>query len=128
MSGKGHGAYTKPQQSKKEERRKQKAKRRERDQIKFIDLSSKLNKAQEKKLNTIDMRMLRWVCGQTLLNLVEDREIRGRAKVTELHRKIQEKRGRWYGHILRRDEDHIIRRATNMKVEGRRQQGRPRRK
>ena len=58
---------------------------------------------------------------------MEKREIR-RRKVTEMHRKIQEKRLRWYGHILRRDEDHIIRRATNMKVEGRRKQGQPRRK
>ena len=56
------------------------------------------------------------------------REVRGRTKATEMHRKIQEKRLRWYGYILRRDEDHIISRATNMKVERRRKQGRPRRK
>ena len=87
-----------------------------------------ITKAQENKLNTTEMRKLRWACGQTLLDHVENREMRGRAKVTELHRKIQEKKLRWYEHILRRDEEHVISRATNMKVEGRRKHGRPRRK
>ena len=73
------------------------------------------------------MRMPRWACAKTLLDHVENGEIRGRTEATEMHRKIQEKRLRWYGHILWRDEDHISR-ATNMKVEGRRKQGRPPRK
>ena len=31
-----------------------------------------IKKAQEKKLNTTEMRMLRWACGQTLLDHVEN--------------------------------------------------------
>ena len=54
-----------------------------------------IKKAQEKKLNTIKMRTLRWACGQTPLDHVENREIRGRTKVTEMHRKFQEKRLGW---------------------------------
>ena len=78
-----------------------------------------IKKAQEKKLNTAKMRMLRRACSQILRDHVENREIRGRTEITEIHRKIQEKGLRWDGHILWRDEDHIIRRATNMKAEGR---------
>ena len=50
------------------------------------------------------------------------------SKVTEMHRNIQEKRLRWYGNVVRRHEDHVISRATNMKVKRRRKKGRPRRK
>ena len=34
---------------------------------------------------------------------------------------------RWYGHVLRREDGHILRRALNYEVEGQRKKGRPRR-
>ena len=33
----------------------------------------------------------------------------------------------WYGHVLRRVDDHIIRKALDFEVEGQRKKGRPRR-
>ena len=87
-----------------------------------------IKKSQEKKLNVAEMKMLRWASGHTLLDRIENEEIRRRTKVTELHAKVQEKRLRWYGHMLRRDEDHVTRRTLEMEVEGRRRQGRPRRR
>ena len=58
----------------------------------------------------------------------ENRDIRERMKVTELHKKIQEKRLRWYGHILRRDEYHVTRKSMDLRVEGKRKRGRPQRR
>ena len=81
---------------------------------------------QEDRLNVVEMDMLRWACGHTLKDRVENRAIRERAKVAEMHRKIQERSIRWYGHILPRDEDHAARKALDVEVEGRRRQGRPR--
>ena len=46
----------------------------------------------------------------------------------EVYRKIQERRLRWYGHVLRREEDHVTRRGLAMEVEGRRTRGRLRRR
>ena len=34
---------------------------------------------------------------------------------------------RWYGNVLRREDDHILRRALNFEVEGQRKKGRPKR-
>ena len=33
---------------------------------------------------------------------------------------------RWYGHVLRRDDDHVLRKALEFEVKGRRKRGRPR--
>ena len=33
---------------------------------------------------------------------------------------------RWYGHVLRRDDGHVLRKALEFEVEGKRKQGRPR--
>ena len=34
---------------------------------------------------------------------------------------------RWYGHVLRREDGHVLRRALDFKVEGQRKKGRPKR-
>ena len=34
---------------------------------------------------------------------------------------------RWYGHVLRREDGHILRRALDFEVEGQRKKGRPKR-
>ena len=39
-------------------------------------------------------------------------------------RETRESRLRWYGHVVRRDEDSMIRKAHDMGIEGRRSRGR----
>ena len=46
----------------------------------------------------------------------------------EISQKVQESRLKWYGHVMRREEHCVGRRATEMKVEGRRKRGRPKRR
>ncbi|XP_063547626.1 uncharacterized protein LOC134755078 [Cydia strobilella] len=55
--------------------------------------------------------MLRWAAGVTRLDKVRNEYIRGSYKVAPITDKIQESRLRWYGHIMRRDEDHVVRKA-----------------
>jgi len=38
---------------------------------------------------------------------------------------MQEKRLKWYGHVVRREDEHINRRVLDMKVEGLRARDRP---
>ena len=33
---------------------------------------------------------------------------------------------RWYGHVLRRDDGHVLRKALEFEVKGKRRRGRPR--
>ena len=49
-----------------------------------------MKKAQEKKLNVTEMRMLRWMCGVTKLDKIRNERIRGTTKVGEITPKVQE--------------------------------------
>ena len=52
----------------------------------------------------------------------------GTTKVGEIIKKVQERRLKWYGHVMRRDEHYVGRRAVEMKVQGRKKRGRPMRR
>ena len=49
-------------------------------------------KAQEKKLDVPEMRMLRWMSGVTKLDRIRNERIRGTTKVEEISKKVQESR------------------------------------
>ena len=87
-----------------------------------------LKKAQENKLEVAEMRMLRWMCGVTKLDKIRNERIRGTTKVGEITKKVQERMLKWYGHVMRREEHYVGRRAMVMKVQGRRKRGRPKRR
>jgi hypothetical protein len=53
------------------------------------------------------MKMLRFACGHTRMDKIKNNDIRNKMKVTEMHRKIQEKRLRWYRHIQRSEEEFV---------------------
>ena len=54
--------------------------------------------------------------------------MRGTTKVGENTKNVQERRFKWYGHVMRREEHYVGRRAMVMKVQGRRKRGRPKRR
>ena len=70
-----------------------------------------LKKAQEKKWEVAEMRMLRWMCGVTNLDKIRNERIRGTTKVGKITNKVQERRLKWYGHVLRREEHYLRRKA-----------------
>ena len=87
-----------------------------------------LKKAQENKLEIAEMRILLWMCGVTKLDKIRNERIRVTTKVGEITKKVQERRLKWYGHVMRREEHYVGRRAMVMKVQGRRKRGRPKRR
>ena len=88
-----------------------------------------LKKAQEKKWEVAEMRMmLQWMCRVTKLDKIRNERIRGTTKVEEITKKVQETRLKSYGHVMRREEHYVGRRAMEMKVRGRRKRGRPKRR
>ena len=48
--------------------------------------------------------------------------------MVEMAKKVQERRLKWYGHVLRRDKRYIGGRAMEMKVQGRKKRDRPKRR
>ena len=46
----------------------------------------------------------------------------------EITKKVQERRMEWYGHVMRREEHYVGRRAMEMKVQGIRKKERPKRR
>ena len=86
-----------------------------------------LKKTQETKLEVAEMRMLRWMCEVTKLDKIRNERIRRTTKVGEITKKVQERRLKWYGHVMRREKHYVGRRAMVMKVQGRRNRGRPKR-
>jgi hypothetical protein len=54
--------------------------------------------------------------------------IRNKIKVTEVTKKIQERRLQWYGHVMRRDKEYVGKRVRQIQAEGRRTRGRPKKK
>ena len=54
----------------------------------YVSEMRDIKRAQEDKLDVVEIRMLRWVSGHTLMDRVEKRVIRERMKVIELHQKV----------------------------------------
>ncbi|XP_068217884.1 uncharacterized protein [Palaemon carinicauda] len=85
-----------------------------------------MKKIFEKKMDVVEIRMLRWMAGIMRLYKVRNDLERGTTKVTEVSKKIQEKRLHWFGHVMRRDPEYVGRRMLEVDVPGRR--GRPKRR
>ena len=52
----------------------------------------------------------------------------GRTKVGETSKKVQESRLKWYGHVLRREDEYVGKRVMAMEVQGKRRRGRQKRR
>ena len=66
-------------------------------------------RGQEARLEVNEMRMLRWMCGVTRRAKIRNEHIRGTTRVVQASKKITEKRLKWYGHLRRMKEEHIVR-------------------
>ena len=82
-------------------------------------------RGQEARLEVNAMRMLRWMCGVTRRDKIRNEHIRGTTRVVQASKKITEKRLKWYGHVRRLKEEHIMRRMLDVDIPGKRRRGRP---
>ena len=76
-------------------------------------------------LEVNEMRMLRWMCGVTRRDKIRNEHIRGTTIVVQASNKITEKRLKWYGHVRRMKEEHIVRRMLDVDIPGKKRRGRP---
>ena len=81
-------------------------------------------KRQEKRIEVTEMRMLRWICGVNRNDKIRNEDIRGTTRVAQASKKITERRLNWYGHVMGRDGEHILRRVWRADIPGKRKRGR----
>ena len=74
-------------------------------------------KRQEKRIEVTEMRMLRWMCGVTRKDKIWNEHIRGTTRVAQASKKITERRLIWYGHVMRRDGEHIVRKVLRADID-----------
>jgi len=79
-------------------------------------------------VDATEMRMLRYIHGIRYEDHVRNEDIRSQAKVREISVEMRKKRLQWFGHVQRRDEKVDIKRVCEMRVEGKRKRGRPKRR
>ena len=85
-----------------------------------------IRKEEERLLERTEMRMLRWILGISLREHLNNDEIRNRAGVVSIIKKVEESRLRWFGHIMRMDDEEIVKKAVKQDVTGKRSRGRQR--
>ncbi|XP_071728780.1 uncharacterized protein [Rutidosis leptorrhynchoides] len=71
------------------------------------------------------MRMLRWTCGKTMLDMIPNSVYRKNLKVRSIVDKLREEWLRWFGHVRRRPLNASVRRVDALTVDGVRRKDRP---
>ncbi|XP_070012880.1 uncharacterized protein [Nicotiana sylvestris] len=64
------------------------------------------------------MRMLRWMYGNTKMDMIRNEDIREKVGVAPIEDKMREARLRWFGHIQRRSTDAPVRRCERLAMVG----------
>ncbi|KAK6763276.1 hypothetical protein RB195_023837 [Necator americanus] len=82
-------------------------------------------KALERVLRAMEMRMLRWTIDVMLKEKVSNDTVRSIFGVVPITEKMKEARLRWFGHVLRREEDSVAQIALKLDVSGVGPRGRP---
>ena len=82
-------------------------------------------RGKEARLEVYEMRMLIMMCGETRRDKIRNEHIRGKTRVVQASNAITGKRLKWYGHVRRMKEEHIVRRMLDVDMPGKRNRGRP---
>ena len=77
-------------------------------------------KKQVEEMEVAEMKMLRFAMGVTGKDKIRNEYIRGTVKVERLGMKMKEGRLRWYGHVMRRDQEYEGRKMMKMELPGKR--------
>ena len=82
---------------------------------------------ERQKLNVFEMKCLRSMTGVSRLDRVRNEVVRARTGVRrELAARVAMDVLRWFGHVERMDNERLLKKVMNAKVDGRSARGRPR--
>ena len=78
-------------------------------------------------LRRTERAMVRSMCGVKLVDIKKREDLVKVLGLKEtLDRMAKANGARWYGHVIRRDDDNILKKAIMMEVNGKRKRGQPR--
>ena len=77
-----------------------------------------VRKENEVALQRAEMRMVRWMCGVKLQDRVPSKELRGRLELEDIISVLQRNRLRWYGDVLRKEDNDWVKKCMEYEVEG----------
>ena len=69
-------------------------------------------------LDRAEMRMVRSMCNKTLMDKISSDELRNRLKIPDIGEMLRRARLRWFGHVMRKDDNDWVKRCMNLTVEG----------
>ena len=85
-----------------------------------------IKRCHAQKMSIAEIRMLRWMCGNTRRDKMRNEDIRTKIGVAYIKEKMRENRLRWFGHVRRRPTDAPVRRVERINLrQVKRAQGRP---
>ncbi|GJW41786.1 retrovirus-related pol polyprotein LINE-1 [Tanacetum coccineum] len=84
-----------------------------------------ITKALANRMEVAELRMLRWTCGKTMLDMIPNGCIGGSLECETIINKMREEWLRWFGHVRRRPQSTPVRRVEALVVDDMRRRGRP---
>ena len=87
-----------------------------------------VTKKQMEEMEVAEMKMLRFAMGVTRKDKIRNEYIRSTVKAERLGMKMREGRLRWYGHVMRRNQECVGRKMMEMELPEKRRRGRPKRR
>nr|GFB10001.1 putative cytochrome P450 [Tanacetum cinerariifolium] len=82
-------------------------------------------KALANRVEVTDLRILRWTCGITMLDIIPNGVYRAELEVESIINKIGEGRLKWFRHVSRRPRSAPVRRVEALVVNDRKRRGTP---
>ena len=76
------------------------------------------------EMEVAEMKMLRFAMGVTRKDKIRNEYIRSTVKIELLGMKMRERKLRWYGHVMKRDQEYVGRKMMEMELPGKRRRGR----
>ena len=92
---------------------------------KVSNKSLPLTKAIESRLTATEMKYLLKTMNVTKRDRVRNIVVREELKQTPLVQKIEEKKLKWFGHLVRMKEDRKFKQVMEARTDGKRDRGRP---
>ena len=74
------------------------------------------HKKKVEEMEVAEIKMSRFAMGVTRKDKIRNEYIRGTVKVERLEMKMREARLKWYGHVIRRDQEYVGRRVMEMEL------------
>ena len=79
-----------------------------------------VTKKQVEEIEVAEIKMLRFAMGVTRKDKIRNEYTRDTVKIERLRMKMREGRLRWYGHVMRRDQEYVGRKMIEMELPGKR--------